>query len=126
MPINRDEPRMLAHTEAKMIILRTRNRQLSLIKSGDGQGGNILHITIVRARPWEDDEKLAADEKGVTVKKKVDVWIRGKSKFNISVTSLAISENTFGDILGMLTAYMQAFPPPPPPPKLNLVSPHGF
>lgn len=66
----------------------------------------IVVVTFVRAMPFTKNDAPQG-----MIGNYVDQWMRGESKFNVALSHMAISQDSFGHLLEMLMAYDQAFNP---------------
>lgn len=110
MKLNRNEPTMLAIPDIKRIVMRLKNRQITMSKAGDGRGNTIVMLTFARFRPWEDEKNVPDG----MISHKVDKWMRGESKFNVAISHMAIGEETLANVYDMMIAYEQMYSPRQP------------
>lgn len=102
--------------DRKLVILRLRNRQISLSKTGDGKGNTLVLVTFARAKAWEESKAPEG-----MVQHHTDMWMRGKSKFNLSISHLAIGQDSLVNVFDMMFAYQKAFEAPKS--KIEIVKP---
>lgn len=95
-----------------MLVLRTRNQTLVLGKKAlDNTKVNRVTLSFFTATSYDPD-------------KKADGWLRGKSRFNIAVNHLAMSEQNLGFIFQLMNTYTQVFEKEAE--KVKLWTPEGF
>lgn len=98
MKANRSKPQVIVEHKQQLIRVRLKNRSITLGKEQTPHGP-IVRVAFATGMGFIEDSG-------------VDIWVRGKSKFNVAVTNFAMAEQHLAHIFQLMGFYQTEFETP--------------